>query len=65
MIKVGVIGAGHLGKIHLNILSNSNFNLIGFHDTDVSNAEKLAAEKGYIFFKDIDSLINSLQEMNA
>ena len=42
MIKVGVIGAGHLGKIHLNILSNSNFNLIGFHDTDVENSEKLA-----------------------
>jgi predicted dehydrogenase len=58
MIKVGVIGAGHLGKIHLNILSNSNFNLIGFHDTDVENSEKLASEKGYVFFKEIDSLIN-------
>ena len=54
MIKVGVIGAGHLGKIHLNILSNSNFNLIGFHDTDVENSEKLASEKGYVFFKEID-----------
>jgi len=50
MIKVGVIGAGHLGKIHLNILSNSNFNLIGFHDTDVENSEKLASENGYVFF---------------
>jgi predicted dehydrogenase len=58
MIKVGVIGAGHLGKIHLNILSNSDFNLIGFHDTDVVNSEKLASEKGYVFFKEIDSLIN-------
>ena len=58
MIKVGVIGAGHLGKIHLNILSNSDFNLIGFHDTDVANSEKLASEKGYVFFKEIDSLIN-------
>ena len=58
MIKVGVIGAGHLGKIHLNILSNSNFNLICFHDTDVENSEKLASEKGYVFFKEIDSLIN-------
>ena len=47
MIKVGVIGAGHLGKIHLNILSTSNFNLIGFYDTDVSNSEKLASKKGY------------------
>lgn len=58
MIKVGVIGAGHLGKIHLNILNNSDFNLIGFHDTDVVNSEKLASEKGYVFFKEIDSLIN-------
>jgi predicted dehydrogenase len=58
MIKVGVIGAGHLGKIHLNILSNSDFDLIGFHDTDVVNSEKLASEKGYVFFKEIDSLIN-------
>ena len=60
MIKVGVIGAGHLGKIHLNILSTSNFNLIGFYDTDVSNSEKLASEKGYKFFKNIDSLIDSI-----
>lgn len=58
MIKVGVIGAGHLGKIHLNILSNSDIDLIGFHDTDVVNSEKLASEKGYVFFKEIDSLIN-------
>ena len=58
MIKVGVIGAGHLGKIHLNILSNSDFNLIGFHDTDVENSKKLASENGYVFFKEIDSLIN-------
>jgi len=34
MIKVGVIGAGHLGKIHLKIINSSNQNLIGFYDTD-------------------------------
>ena len=50
MIKVGVIGAGHLGKIHLSILNNSDFELVGFHDTDVSNSEKLSQEKGYTFF---------------
>ena len=60
MIKVGVIGAGHLGKIHLNILSTSDFDLVGFHDTDVSNSEKLASEKGYVFFKDLNALINSI-----
>ena len=44
MIKVGVIGAGHLGKIHLSILNNTDFELVGFHDTDVSNSEKLSQE---------------------
>ena len=60
MIKVGVIGAGHLGKIHLNILSNSDYDLIGFYDTDISNSEKLALEKGYVFFKDLNTLLNSI-----
>lgn len=60
MIKVGVIGAGHLGKIHLSILNNSDFELVGFHDTDVSNSEKLSQEEGYTFFKDFDSLINKI-----
>ncbi len=60
MIKVGVIGAGHLGKIHLSILNNSDFELVGFHDTDVPNSEKLSREKGYTFFKNFDSLINKI-----
>ena len=60
MIKVGVIGAGHLGKIHLNILNNSDFELIGFHDTDVFNSEKLSQEKGYSFFKELHLLIEKI-----
>ena len=35
MIKVGIIGVGHLGEIHLKlILSSTNFNLIGFYETN-------------------------------
>ena len=60
MIKVGVIGAGHLGKIHLNILSTSDFDLVGFYDTDVSNSQKLALEKDYVFFKELHTLLNSI-----
>ena len=60
MIKVGVIGAGHLGKIHLNILRNSLFELIGFHDTDIAYSEKLSKEKGYLFFDDLNSLIDKI-----
>ncbi len=33
MIKAGVLGAGHLGKIHLRLLQASErFELIGFFD---------------------------------
>ena len=33
MIKAGVIGAGHLGKIHLKLLDESNFfKLIGYFE---------------------------------
>ena len=60
MIKVGVIGAGHLGKIHLNILNNSDFKLVGFYDTDVFNSEKLSQEKGYTFFKELNLLIEKI-----
>lgn len=35
MFKIGVVGAGHLGKIHLKILKNAPFvKLIGFFDSD-------------------------------
>ena len=60
MIKVGVIGAGHLGKIHLNILNNSDFELVGFYDTDLLNSEKLSKEKGYFFFKELYLLIEKI-----
>ncbi len=60
MIKVGVIGAGHLGKIHLNILNKSDFELVGFYDTDVFNSEKLSQEKGYFFFKELHLLIEKI-----
>jgi len=33
MLKVGVLGAGHLGKIHLRLLNQSNkYELVGFYD---------------------------------
>ena len=35
MFKIGVVGAGHLGKIHLKILKDAPFvNLVGFFDSD-------------------------------
>ena len=62
MLKVGVLGAGHLGKIHLRLLQESEkYELIGFFDPYTENAQKVAAEFGYKLFDSIDELIDAVQ----
>ncbi|HUH29315.1 Gfo/Idh/MocA family oxidoreductase [Gelidibacter sp.] len=61
MLKAGVLGAGHLGKIHLRLLQQSEkFNLVGFFDADEVNAKKIEAEFGYKYFDTIEGLINAV-----
>lgn len=61
MLNVGVLGAGHLGKIHLRLLNESpKYRLIGFYDPDVINGKKVAAEFGYTFFDNINKLIEAV-----
>ncbi len=57
MLNVGVCGAGHLGKIHLNLLNQSKYyNLIGFYDSDLSNAKKVSESFNYKFFESFEEL---------
>ncbi|KGL61102.1 MULTISPECIES: Gfo/Idh/MocA family protein [unclassified Polaribacter] len=61
MLKVGVLGAGHLGKIHLRLLQESEkYELIGFFDPFTKNAQKVATEFGYNLFDSIDELIEAV-----
>ena len=61
MLKVGVLGAGHLGKIHLRLLQESKkYELIGFYDPSEENAKKVALEFGYTSFSSIASLIDAV-----
>lgn len=58
MLRVGVLGAGHLGKIHLRLLKQSEkYELVGFYDAFDENANKVAAEFGYKKFDSIAELI--------
>ena len=60
LIKIGVFGAGHLGKIHLKLLNESEkFNLIGFYDVDIEYSINLEKEFGYKFFRNSNHLIES------
>lgn len=60
MLKIGVVGAGHLGKIHIKCIKQiSRYELIGFYDTDSQNAAKVSAEFGILSFSSIDELIDN------
>ncbi len=61
MLKVGVLGAGHLGKIHLRLLQQSEkFELIGFYDPNIDYAKQVELELGYKYFPSVDDLINQV-----
>ncbi|WP_124980683.1 Gfo/Idh/MocA family protein [Nonlabens xiamenensis] len=58
MLKAGVLGAGHLGKIHLKLLQQSDrYELVGFYDAHPEYAKKIEAEFGYTYYEDVDELI--------
>ena len=61
MLKVGVLGAGHLGKIHLKLLQQSSkYQLVGFYDPSEENAKKVSKEFGYTSYNSIDELIDAV-----
>lgn len=58
MLKVGVLGAGHLGKIHLRLLAQSSlYELVGFYDANEEYANNISQEFGYQRFATIKELI--------
>ncbi|MBA6156980.1 Gfo/Idh/MocA family oxidoreductase [Tenacibaculum sp. S7007] len=61
MLKAGVLGAGHLGKIHLRLLQQSEkYQLVGFYDPFTENAKKVAEEFGYTLFDSVEELIDAV-----
>lgn len=65
MIKIGVLGAGHLGKIHLKCIQASDrLELIGFYDADVANAQKVAESLGIRAFETADALIDAVDAID-
>ena len=66
MLKVGLVGAGHLGKIHLKLLNQSEkYHLIGFHDKDIENAKRIEEEFGYKFYENLDELLEKIEVLDV
>lgn len=63
MIKLGVLGVGHLGNIHLKCLQEiSSIELVGFYDPDDQAAQKVI--DSYSIFR-FDSYNDLLQQCDA
>ena len=60
MLKIGVFGAGHLGKIHIQQWQEvEGIALVGFYDPDDTNADLARSKYQVERFTDIDQLIAS------
>ena len=62
MLKIGVFGAGHLGKIHIRLLLelNQEFEFVGFYDPNDKNAEQAMEQFGIKKFENADSLLDAV-----
>ncbi len=65
MLKVGILGVGHLGKFHLNNWKEiPGVELIGFFDPNDQQAQEVAATYGLKRFTDADSLIEACEAVD-
>lgn len=61
-LTVGVLGAGHLGKIHLRLLDESKrYQLVGFYDPDETASKELADSAGYTYFSSQQELLDACE----
>ncbi len=65
MLKIGVLGAGHLGKIHIRLIKEiKEFELLGFYDPNEEQAELVAKEFDIPYFSSIDELIDAVDAVD-
>ncbi|MFN5422789.1 MAG: Gfo/Idh/MocA family protein [bacterium] len=61
MLKVGIFGAGHLGKFHIsNWMEIEGVELVGFYDPSDKAAEEVTHKFGIPRFKNIDALMDEI-----
>jgi predicted dehydrogenase len=61
MLKIGVLGAGHLGKIHIRLNKEIEaYDLVGFYDPNPAVAIETAQKLGVKKFDSMDELIDAV-----
>lgn len=62
MLKIGVLGAGHLGKIHIKLILElkEEFELLGFYDSDEKNSIEVAEKFNIKRYDSVQELLNEV-----
>lgn len=64
-ITLGVIGTGHLGRLHTKVLSeNPAVTVAGVFDTDTEKGSAVAAEFSVPFYSSLDELLEKVQAVS-
>lgn len=64
-LKIGLLGAGHLGKIHLKcILATEQWELAGFYEPEERNAASAIAQYSARRFHTVDELLNAVDAVD-
>ncbi|MBK7941856.1 MAG: Gfo/Idh/MocA family oxidoreductase [Flavobacteriales bacterium] len=59
-LRIGVLGAGHLGRIHLQqALTVDDFEVVGFHDPDPDKCTAIRSEFGLPALGSVDAVIEA------
>lgn len=62
-IRIGVIGAGHLGRYHIECIQRiDGYELVGFHEIDTNRAAEISATYNV---KSYDNLVNLINDVDA
>ena len=59
-MRIGVVGTGHLGNIHLKCLKHTDFNCIGVFDIDTTRSAKAASDHGIQNFSTYQELLGEV-----
>ena len=62
MLKIGVLGAGHLGKIHVKLILElpAIFQLVGFYDPNDNNAQATINQFGIKRYDSLEALLHEV-----
>ena len=65
MLKIGVIGTGHLGKLHTKLFKEiENCEIVGIYDIDEEKLNTVSKEFSVNSFNNLDDLLNSVDAVS-